>query len=186
MVKNYNEVLYKNERMTTERLVLRKFEEGDATDILEYASDAETIANLIWEGSTTIEEAKANIYDFYWSRNGIWAIRHAESGKVIGCIDLRLAHDDDKATFGYVLNRNYWGHGYMTEALKVVLRLCFEQLKLNRVEANHFDGNAASGRVMEKAGMTYEGTARQAEKVKGVFRDCVKYGIIRDDYLRQK
>ena len=182
MVNNYNEALFQNETIVTERLILRKFALKDAEDIVEYGSDAETMEYLVWEGLNTIEEARAAIYDYYWSRNGIWAIEHAQSGKVIGAIDLRLDQQHDKAGFGYVLNRKFWNMGYATEALKAVLRVCFEELGLNRVESQHYAENPASGRVMEKAGMKREGCLVQSEKIKGVFRDCVRYGIVRSDY----
>ena len=182
MVKNYNEVLYANETIKTQRLVLRKFRIEDAADILEYASDAQTMEFLVWEGLTTIEEARAAVYDYYWARPGIWAIELAEGGKMIGAIDLRLEHDHDKAEFGYVLNRGYWGKGYMTETLAAVMALCFDKLEVNRFEACHYVGNEGSGRVMEKCGMKREGCMAQSVKIKGIFRDNVMYGITREDY----
>ena len=182
MVKNYNEVLYANEMMDTGRLLLRKFRVEDAGDILEYAGDAQTVEFLVWDGLNTIEAARAAIYDYYWARNAIWAIELKEGSKVIGCIDLRLMHDHDKAEFGYVLNRSFWGKGYMTEALQAVLALCFDKLELNRVEACHYVGNEGSGRVMEKAGMKCEGRTAQSVKIKGVFRDNVLYGITKEQY----
>ena len=183
MVKNYNEILYIHENIETDRLLLRKFRTTDAEDILEYASDPQTLEYLIWQGSFSIEEARANIYDYYWSRPGIWAVELKASGKVIGAIDLRLNNDDDKAGFGYVFNRSFWGKGYATETLKAVISMCFEHLQLNRVESNHYVGNEGSGRVMQKAGMSCEGVSKQSVKVKGVFHDQVIYGIIRNDYF---
>jgi ribosomal-protein-alanine N-acetyltransferase len=165
--------------METARLILRKFKIEDAADILEYASCAETVKDLEWEGVSALEEARTAIFDYYWSRPGIWAIEHKDNGKMIGCIDVRLKHEHDKASFGYVLNKKFWGNGYMTEALKAVLKLCFEKLEINRVESRHFAGNEASGRVMEKAGMVREGYAFKCEKIKGVFRDVAFYGIVR-------
>ena len=182
MVKNYNEVLYAHENIETTRLMLRKFRAEDAPNVLEIGSDPQTLEFLVWEGCANIDEAKAAIFDYYWSRPGIWAIALKDGDVAIGAIDLRLDHDNDKAGFGYALNRKYWGQGYTTEALRAVLTLCFEHLQLNRVEANHYAGNEASGRVMQKAGMTREGCRAQSEKVKGVFRDTVHYGIIRADY----
>ena len=55
----------------------------------------------------------------------------------------------------------FWGHGYMTEALKRLIQYGFEEHNLNRIDANYFIFNPASGRVMEKAGMTFEGVLRQ-------------------------
>ena len=186
MVKNYNEVLYNNETIKTERLTLRKFLMEDAEDILEYAGDAETAKFLKWEGFHTLGEAKADICDSYWSRPGIWAVELAESGKMIGDIILRLIHDHDKAKIGYLLNRQYWRKSYAAEAMRAVMRLCFEGLAVNRVEGDHFAGNEASGRVMEKCGMVREAVKLQGALVKGVFMDVVYYGITKEDYYGKK
>ena len=183
MIKNLNEILYDNETLPSERITLRKFKAEDAPDILEFGSDEETLEYLIWEGVKTIDEAKASIFDYYWSRPGIFAIELKKNKKCIGGIDLRLEEEHEKAGFGYVLNRRYWGNGYMTEALSAVLKLCFEKLDLNRVEATHYVGNEGSGKVMQKCGMELEGTRKQAEKIKGIFRDIVHYGITKKAWL---
>ena len=183
MVKNLLEVLYENETLETENLLLRKFTAEDAPDVLEYGSDAATLQYLVWDGLMTLEEAKAAIYEYYWSKPGIYAIERKESKKCIGNIDLRLEPEHEKASFGYLLNRRYWGKGYMTEALSALLALCFEKLGLSRVESIHYVGNERSGRVMQKCGMENEGVARREVKVKGVFHDVVHYGITKERWL---
>ena len=188
MVKNYIEVLYDNQTIHTERLILRKFKKEDAPDLLEYSSDPEVLKHLTWEGHNTLEAAITSIVEFHWAEPARFAIELNENSKVIGAIDLRLKPTHEKATFGYVLNRHYWGKGYMTEALTAMLHLAFDKLELNRVEGGYFTGNEGSGKVQEKCGMILEGTSRQSEKVKGVFRDLVHYGIIREhwDKLREQ
>jgi len=180
VVKNTNEVFYDNAIIDTPCLTLRKFCKEDATAVLEYGSDDLTIKHLIWDGNKTLEEALTNITEYYWTSQGIYAIELKSENKCIGCIHLRLKPNHEKASFGYVLNRAYWGKGYMTEALDAILILAFEKLKLNRVEASHFVGNEGSGKVMLKCGMLYEGTGIQQEKVKGVFVDNVHYGITKE------
>ncbi|MCL1964288.1 MAG: GNAT family N-acetyltransferase [Firmicutes bacterium] len=180
MVGNYKEVLYDNETLDAQSIVLRKFKKDDAEDILAYASDAETLRFLVWEGVSTIERAKAAIVEYYWSSPGIFAIELKENKKCIGCFALRMEPEHEKASFGYMLNRRYWGKGYMTEALSAVLRLCFEKLELNRVESTHYIGNEGSGKVMQKCGMKLEGIGRQEVKIKGVFQDVAHYGITRE------
>jgi ribosomal-protein-alanine N-acetyltransferase len=81
----------------------------------------------------------------------------------------------------YYLAEKAWGKGYMTEILKRVIDFCFDELGLNRVEADHFARNPASGRVMEKAGMTKEGLARQKYCKDGEFLDAVLYAIVKGD-----
>ncbi len=70
----------------------------------------------------------------------------------------------------------------MTEALTAILKLCFDKLELNRVEATHYVGNEGSGRVMNKSGMRLEGLAIQEVKIKGIFHDVVHYGITRSQW----
>ena len=180
MLKNYNEILHLHEKMTTARLVLRRADSLDAADLLEIAADPQALEYLVWEGCDSIDDMRIGIYDFHLSRPGVWIIDL--NGKAIGTIDIRLDHNNDKAAFGFVINREYWGRGYATEALKAVLALCFDGLQLNRVESQHYVGNEGSGRVMAKCGMKYEGTQIQGQKIKGVFRDIVLYGITRGQY----
>ena len=182
MVENYKEILYDNERLETERLILRKAAKDDALDMLEYASDEETVKHLDWAGAKTADEVLAGIIDYHWSRPGIWAIELNESKKCIGAIDIRVEPEHDKSSFGYVLNRNYWNKGYMTEALSAVMELCFKKLDLNRVESFYYVGNEASGKVMQKCGMTFEGVSIQGVKIKGVFRDVARYGVTKEQW----
>ncbi|MEG2709235.1 MAG: GNAT family protein [Vagococcus sp.] len=74
---------------------------------------------------------------------------------------------DDKAktktkTIGYVLGEEFWNQGYMSEALSKVIEYLFEITDVNRIEAEYDVNNPGSGRVMTKAGMTFEGILRQA------------------------
>jgi len=96
---------------------------------------------------------------------------------------LRLVPEHEKAGFGYALNRQYWGKGYMTEALSTLLKLCFEKLDLNRVESTHYIGNEGSGKVMIKCGMELEGVGKQEVKIKGIYHDVVHYGITKKLWL---
>ena len=183
MVKNYNEVLHENETINTERLILRRFRKEDAPDVLEYGSDEETLKYLSWQGITTVDEAVAWVFDFALSRPGIFAIEQPETGKCIGTINLWVEANHDKLKAGYVLNKKYWGMGYTTEALSAVLGFCFDKLDANRVEAHHYAGNGASGRVMAKCGMQLEGIAKQQLKIKGIYHDVCYYGITKEGWV---
>ena len=185
MVSNYNEVLYKHPQLETERLILRKFREEDAPDILEYASDAETVRWLVWDELSTLEEAHAVIFNRYLTNPATFAIELKENGKCIGGISLRLEPEHEKTNFGYVLNRAFWNKGYATEVLRAIIAFCFEKLKVNRVQADHFAVNPASGKVMEKAGMLKEGYLRKSKKVKGILHDSVLYAMLKDDYFKE-
>ena len=183
MVANYLEVLYDHETLHAENILLRKFRKEDAEDIFAYGSDPETLKYLVWDGLQTVDDAKAAIINYYWAKPGIFAIELKETKKCVGCIDLRMEPEHEKSSFGYVLNRRYWGRGYMTEALSALLTLCFEKLDLNRVESTHYIGNEASGKVMRKCGMELEGIGKREVKIKGVFHDVAHYGITKDRWL---
>jgi [ribosomal protein S5]-alanine N-acetyltransferase len=182
MVDNYNKVLKETEVMLSDRIKLRTFKADDCIDILEYGSDELTVKYLVWNAFKNLDEAKTAITEYYLSRPGIYAIELNENQKCIGCIGIDLETKHEKASFGYVLNRKYWGNGYMTEALTTILSFCFDKLELNRVEATHYIGNEASGKVMEKCGMKHEGVGVKEVKIKGVFHDVVHFGITREHW----
>ncbi len=70
----------------------------------------------------------------------------------------------------------------MPEAVRAVIRFGFGRMGLNRVQARCIAENVASARVMEKAGMAYEGTLRESEFIKGAYRDMKLYSILRREY----
>ena len=88
----------------------------------------------------------------------------------------------DSAEVGYVLNPEYWGKGIAQEALCRVLNFGFEKLNLNRIEARYMEGNERSRKVMERVGMTYEGTLRQGMLVKGNYIDVGICSILRSEW----
>jgi ribosomal-protein-alanine N-acetyltransferase len=90
-----------------------------------------------------------------------------------------------RAEIGYVIGRKYWGEGLMTEAVKEVIRFGFERMNLNRIQATCFPENIGSYRVMEKAGMKFEGTLREQMFIKGRFQDLKLYSILRKEYYEQ-
>jgi ribosomal-protein-alanine N-acetyltransferase len=68
-----------------------------------------------------------------------------------------------------------------TEAVSAIIDYGFNNLNLNRIQAMHFSGNDASGRVLIKAGMTYEGTLRQYVGTGNINYDCLMYSMLRSD-----
>ena len=82
---------------------------------------------------------------------------------------------------GYVLGKAYWGYGMMTEALKAILDFCLTQVGFQKVKARYASLNSASGRVMEKAGMSYLKTITNGVERKGYLADLIYYQISRED-----
>ena len=180
MTKNYEQILTQNETLHTPRLTLRKFTKADVQDVFEYASDPEVPKYMTWDAHKTLKESE-EVIDWHMNTQGMWAIEF--ESKLVGSIGISLKPEHEKASFGYALNRKFWGKGFMTEALSAVLRLCFEKLELNRVEATHFTENPASGKVMQKCGMKIEGMTTRNRKFKGIFHDEVHYAILKEDFI---
>lgn len=97
----------------------------------------------------------------------------------MGVVSLGLAMAHHRAELGYWIGKPYWGQGYMTEAARAVIEFGFQQLSLNRIVAYAMTKNPASSRVMEKNGMTYEGTFPQHVRKWDDYEDLVAYGIVR-------
>jgi RimJ/RimL family protein N-acetyltransferase len=112
----------------------------------------------------------------------VFAITLAPAGQLIGSIGLVITPDHRHAELGYVIARQQWGNGYVTEAASALLRFGFEALGLNRIFAHHMTHNPASGRVMQKIGMRYEGTMRQHIIKWDEPRDVAFYGITREQW----
>jgi len=92
-----------------------------------------------------------------------WAIQLKSSGEVIGRFFGMYPNDRlSQIELAYELGRYWWNQGLMTEAVKVVIDFFFNEVGFNRIQSNHAADNPASGRVMQKCGMKYEGTMRQA------------------------
>ena len=103
-----------------------------------------------------------------------------ETDELIGIIEpLRFDEEKSVCSFAYMLGKNYWGQGYGTEALRAVLDFLFEKMEMQRVEADHMAENTASGSVMRKAGMIFQGIEAAKYEKNGVLHDACLYAITR-------
>ena len=114
----------------------------------------------------------------------VFAITLAPTGEVIGSIGLEIKPDHRHAEVGYLIARPRWGNGYASEAATALLRFGFETLDLNRIYAHHMTHNPASGQIMRKLGMRYEGTMRQHVIKWGEPRDIAFYGITHEAWAQ--
>jgi RimJ/RimL family protein N-acetyltransferase len=180
------------EVIRTVRLVLRDFEEMDWRSVHEYASDEEVVRYMPW-GPNTVEDSKnftkASIRSQQQEprRNYSLAVVLKSQNRLIGGCGIYVSNPDEREGYiGYILNRNYWGQGYATEAAKALIEFGFEHLKLHRIYATCDPTNKASARVLEKAGMQLEGHIREYRWVKGKWRDSLQYAIIDREWIRLK
>lgn len=172
--------------LETERLVLRPLRMSDAKDLFAYAKDPEVSRHVLWDTHESVWDSRqflrAAIRQYRRGFPGSYAITLKQSGRMIGTIGFMWINTDYKSgEVGYSLSRDYWNRGIMTEALREVVRFGFEELELNRIEAQHEISNPASGKVMAHAGMQYEGVLRQRIKNKGRYVDVALYAILRAD-----
>lgn len=178
-------------RLDTDRLILRRFTMEDAEDMFNnWASDDEVTKFLTWPTHKSIEVTKKVLSDWIprYERDDYynWAIELKENGQAVGHVIGNISAVDLKertecAIIGYCMGREYWGRGIMPEALGEVIAFFFDEVELNRVEAHHDVNNPKSGRVMEKAGMRYEGTLRQGGRNNLGISDLVIRAVLKDD-----
>lgn len=170
----------------TDRLILRKVTSNDVEAVFAYASDPEATRYVNWDRHRSIEDSKAFL-EFALSKyesggEPDWGIVYKGDHRFVGmCGFVGLEAEHARAELGYVLSREYWGRGLMPEAVRALIIFGFDRMNLNRIEARCISENAASARVMQKAGMTYEGTLRQREFIKGAHRDIEVYSILRGE-----
>jgi RimJ/RimL family protein N-acetyltransferase len=173
--------------LETERLILRPFTLADAPEVQRLAGDrdiASTTMNIPYPYEDGMAEQWIAAYQERFDRDEQvrFAITHRKHGYLIGAIDLMINRGFDRAEIGYWIGKPYWNQGYCTEAARAVLKYGFEVSGLNRIYATHFIRNPASGQVMQKTGMKYEGTMKEAIKKWGGFEDVVCYAILKSEY----
>lgn len=147
--------------LETERLLLRPFQQEDALDVFEcWESDPEVAKYMFWTSHNDIEKTKewlsfeiGQIEKDDWYR---FAIILRENNELIGTALIYYEEEVQCWEIAYNLGRKYWGKGYITEAMKVVITFATEKLELTEIVGRYAKENAASGRVMEKLGFQYE------------------------------
>ncbi|MDO5519741.1 MAG: GNAT family N-acetyltransferase [bacterium] len=168
------------------RIILRRFEEGDEEDVFEYGSDPNVLKYLSWSGLSDKSEVHTFMERYIACNPWVFAIVHKEANKCIGTVEVRRSQSKTGICLGYLLNRKYWGMGIMTEVVTGLVRYCFEVLKVDYVEATHFAGNFASGRVLTKAGLEVDVRVHQKIKVQDRFFEVIYYSLSKEKYDKKK
>lgn len=172
--------------LATPRLLLRAFADADAPRVQLLAGDdavAETTLVIPHPYPDGAAEAWIawQVSEWTESRRATWAITRRDGGLLLGAIDLFFRPARRQAGCGYWVGRDYWGQGIASEALTAVMACGFEQFGLHRIEASHLVRNPASGRVMAKAGMRFEGTLRESVLCRGRFEDLSMWAALACD-----
>jgi len=177
--------------LETDRLILRKIQSNDYLMMFNNWACLEECSEFFpWSAVKDIDIYKERVaswvanYDNELYFN--WIIQSKNSKEIIGIINLHNVDEDNLiAETSYILCPRYWGNGIMTEALNRVLRFAFDEVLLNRVQADVFSGNVASEKVLLKCGMQKEGVARERYHKGGVYIDAIQYAILQRDWRNE-
>lgn len=172
--------------LTTDHLTLRPLQPDDADDVFVFRSDAEVQK---YNGATMTDVSEFDgmlgfSRDQFARQEGLlWAMEDRTTGTVIGLVGLSYDAYHARASLGYDVARHVWGQGLATEALRAVVRFGFEEMGLNRIDAETIVDNAPSVRVLEKLGFRREGV-RKAYSLEddGLYHDDAIYARLRTEY----
>lgn len=173
--------------LTTERLTMRPPHRGDEDALFALHSDAEVMRYFSEPPWSDPERATRQVDDdaaaFERGDYFRFAIVLSETQRLIGnCTLFALHRQNRRAEIGYALQRGHWGKGYMNEALGALLAHAFDELDLNRLEADIDPRNEASAVCLERLGFISEGYMRERWIVGGEVCDSALYGLLRRDW----
>lgn len=175
------------ETLDTPRLRLRRPTLDDADAMYRnWASDPEVTRHLTWHAHTGVEESRTVLSAMVerWEKRDAhraWVLERREDGEVVGLLGSQAWQG---VYFGYVLGRAWWGRGYTTEALRGACDAALAEPDVWRAWAVCDAENVASARVMEKAGMRFEGVLRRFSRLPAFGdapRDCRCYARVKGE-----
>jgi len=171
--------------LATTRLLLRPFDLGDAASVQQLAGVPE-VALTTQAVPHPYEDGMAETWITShlpaWEAREVLtlAVTTSERG-LVGAVSLHINAGHRRGELGYWIGLPFWNRGYATEAAEALLEFGFDELELNRIQARHMTRNPASGRVMQKLGMSPEGVQRQHVLVRGAFEDVAMYALLASD-----
>lgn len=178
------------QELITKRLKLRKYTLSDGRGMYKnYAADERVTKYLFWRPYKNIEDietflsseiAKYECENFYH-----WAIEI--DNEIIGGISAYSIDENYcNCEVGYCLGYDYWNKGITSEALSAIINFLFNDVGMHRIASRHDVENPASGKVMQKCGMTCEGRLREHYlRHDGTRSDSLIYGILKNEFTQQ-
>ncbi len=174
------------QELKTSRLILRQYRISDAVSMYNnYATDERVTKFLTWTPYQCIDDLKTWLTGTIksYENNNVyhWAMEYNK--EVIGAVSvLAFDYHNEKnhcCELGYSLGYDYWNKGFTSEAVNAVIRFLFDEVGIHRISAKHDIENPASGEVMKKCGMLYEGCLKdQYLRHDGTYSDALIYAII--------
>lgn len=174
--------------LKTDRLVLRAFEKADSASLFRAAGNPNITRYTYWDYHKTIDDSRFFINDYVRGKylqaepDPFALCLRDQPDEVIGAIGAHWAARTSLCMeMGYWIAEPFWGRGLIAEAAKAMLPWLFANYTLERVQSHCMAENASSARVLEKIGMSYEGTFRSALFHRGRFWDLKWYAVLRCD-----
>lgn len=176
---NSGQLNFKMQGLQTERLVLRRLDQNDLKDI------------IAWEYLPGVQNTEAEAQEFlnYCFREyreggvGPWGIQLKESGVIVGnCGFPHIIFKNHCGEVNYYVAPQYRGRGLAPEALKALLEFGFQRVGLTRIQARCEQDNLSSERVMQKAGMRFEGLVERPHSSKDPSPKEKLYTILGKDF----
>lgn len=171
-----------------DRVSLRWLTELDIDDLYKIFSDP--VVMRYWSSAPLVEKNAVkqlldSIHHSFTQQSFFqWGITLHSDNHIIGTCTLgRIDFNNRHAEIGYILGRNYWGQGYIQEALRALINFAFDELNFHRLEADVDPRNVASVRTLEKLGFQKEGYLRERWHVNGEIQDALFYGLLRREWL---
>lgn len=166
----------------TSRLLVRPTVIDDASDIHQFLKDEETMAFFV-EGIYSLDTIRTFIEK---DKDKHFTIIEKNTNRIIGKLSFHKWFMTKTYEIGWILHKDYWGNGYITEIAKAVIKYGFEKLDLHRIIATCQPENIASKRICEKLGMRLEGTFKQCIHYKDdIWWDELFYAILAEDYKQK-
>lgn len=170
----------------SKRLIFRNFLWSDTQKLFEIRSNDKVMNYMDTTKHQSIQDAMNlinSINTSFTEKKGInWAIVEKSSKQFIGYFGFwRMMKDHCRAEAGYALSPEYWGKGYMNEAMSKLIDFGFKKLKLHSIEANVNPQNTNSIKLLEKSGFKKEAHFRENYLFNGKFIDSVIYSLLERD-----
>ncbi|MEJ2368093.1 MAG: GNAT family protein [Acidobacteriota bacterium] len=176
-------------RLESKRLILRPFSPEDAGAVQALVDDPDIASTTLHiPHPYTLEMAQrwiaVNLEKCDRGEISVWGVALKPGRELVGANGLIVHPEGDLGEMGFWVGKRYWNRGYCTEAAGLVMDYAFSVLRLNKVFAQHFTRNPASGKVLQKLGMSHEGRLRQHVRKDDHYEDLEVYGILKREWSR--
>ncbi|PNQ72528.1 N-acetyltransferase [Hanstruepera neustonica] len=182
-----NDTVFENfPELESNRLLYRNFNAGDAADLFYLKTDARVMAHMDSNKHESINDSLEAIkrnQDSFKDKTGInWAIVDKATNEFIGYFGYwRFFRENCRGEIGYSLKPEFWGKGFMTEAMTRLIAFGFEDLNLHSIEANINPNNANSEKLLVNFGFKKEAHFRENYLFNGQFLDSIIYCLLESD-----